>query len=279
MLVSIFFTITFLFSYTSSEAIYTNVGPASNPAPVSNASIAILDALAAEMVSRWEVLDAECSPNAVFALLYIYMTRAGGDYVKASYFEDGDAMTHLIYVFAQRYLGAADAYYGGSLPSAPWQQAYNFSASNTSVALQDMLMGVNAHINYDLGIATFTSGYGINDSRKRDYDRVNDLMNNVTDPSLCDLGTRYDSSLLPGPSSSVSDTATIQLLVNWRDNAWTFAEQLYNGTITYQEMSDYAVLVAQGFKNPALLPTNDNRVAYCQANHNTNPMCSTGIFR
>jgi hypothetical protein len=43
---------------------------------------------------------------------------------------------------------------------------------------QDMTLGMNAHINYDLAIATFESGYAV-PQWAPDYYRVNDLMNQI----------------------------------------------------------------------------------------------------
>jgi len=207
------------------------------------------------------------------------MTKGGRDYVQAGYFEDGDAMTNLIYVFASRYINAFDTNAAGSLPSPPWQVAFNFSYSNRSAAIQNMMLGINAHINYDLGIAVYTSSYGLSASRKRDYDRVNDLLGNVTDPALCDIGTRYDASLKPGVQNNVADPLVLDAMVEWRANAWTSAEGLYNGTTTYAQMSNYAVAIAQTFNTPSPLATSTTRVPYCQANHDTAPDCPTAIFR
>src|SRR5690349_6259920 len=51
--------------------------------------------------------------------------------------------------FAQRYFTAADCYGRHACPR-PWQLAFKSAHSKRTFAFQDVLLGMNAHINYDL---------------------------------------------------------------------------------------------------------------------------------
>jgi len=264
---------------TDAYFLYQYVGASSDPLPVSNESIASLVALTQDMQDRWLRLDGECSTSAVFADLYLWMTRGGLQTVQEGYYDDGNAMANLIVVFASRYIAAIDTYYNGSTPSPPWQQAFNFGATNRSSAYDDVMLGINAHINYDLGIAVYTSGYGDEWwDRKTDYDRINDLLANITDPSLCDMGTRYDATLKPTVINIVENEAVLQIFVEWRNNAWNNGLSLFNKTDDERSdietnMSNQAVLIAQAYETPSLFSTAPSRIAYCAANHNTTANC------
>jgi hypothetical protein len=72
------------------------VGPSTNPAPVTNASIQKVSDLASEMYSRWEVLDQACDPRAVFAVAYLFMTANARRLITDLYFDDGNNMADFI---------------------------------------------------------------------------------------------------------------------------------------------------------------------------------------
>ena len=54
------------------------------------------------------------------------------------------------------------------------------------------MLGMSAHINYDLAIATDLSGYSANPSKyKTDYDRINDVLQDALPPVATALSTYY----------------------------------------------------------------------------------------
>jgi hypothetical protein len=88
-----------------------------------------------------------------FACLYRRMTIAIKHAIGNNQFEDGRRMEKLDVVFANRYLEAYSQFTGGRRPTASWQTAFDAAASDKSTVLQHLLLGINAHINLDLGIA------------------------------------------------------------------------------------------------------------------------------
>jgi hypothetical protein len=56
-------------------------------------------------------------------------------------------------VFAQRYFDAFDCYESTGTCPWPWRIAFRSALDKRTFVLQDMLLGMNAHINYDLPIA------------------------------------------------------------------------------------------------------------------------------
>jgi hypothetical protein len=184
-----------------------------------------------------------------------------------SYFDDGNAMANLTVHFASRYIAAFDAYAAGNFSkvSGPWMSAFNWAASGHSNATENLLLGMNAHINYDLAIATYQMGYNTLE-RKPDYDRINDLLGYVMNNVSVDLGERYDPTLLPSPI----DALVLPLIISWRESAWTtsvlYAVSLLTDLLI--AVNEAAVTTATILFQPLRFEnTTSARIAYCQANH------------
>jgi Family of unknown function (DUF5995) len=88
-----------------------------------------------------------------FAVLYRTVTVAVKEGIAAGRFEDGPRMERLDIVFANRYLHAFDQHRRGQSPTRSWRAAFKAGSSRRVVILQHLLLGMNAHINLDLGIA------------------------------------------------------------------------------------------------------------------------------
>lgn len=91
-----------------------------------------------------------------FALLYREVTAAVKKGIKENYFADGKRMEKLDVVFANRYIAAYEDFQAGRPPSPSWQIAFEAAEENELLILQHLLLGMNAHINLDLGIAAAT---------------------------------------------------------------------------------------------------------------------------
>ena len=80
-------------------------------------------------------------------------------------------------IFANRYLAAWAGREAGAAGGAAWGVAFGTEHAFWPVVLQHLLLGMNAHINLDLGIAAAetTPGVGI-DGLKPDFDRINQLL-------------------------------------------------------------------------------------------------------
>ncbi len=122
------------------------------------------------------------SPLGYFAAVYLKMTIAVRDGIEAGLFENGSRMEQLDVRFAQRYFDAFDAWQAGQQPTQSWQAAFEASQHDQFATMQHILLGINAHINLDLGIAAAQtrSGDAVFGLRK-DFDRINDIIAGLTD--------------------------------------------------------------------------------------------------
>jgi hypothetical protein len=112
-----------------------------------------------------------------FAALYRGVTREVRDRVAAKGFEDGERMQRLDVIFARRYLDALAAYRAGEPMTRAWRAAFDAAPIGSLLVLQHLMLGMNAHINLDLGIAAAQASPGAELSAlRRDFDAINAIL-------------------------------------------------------------------------------------------------------
>ena len=132
------------------------------------------------MQDRLDGLTPEQAHLAEFLGTYLRTTRAVGKAVDAGEFEDPDWVE--IYPVEPRVAAVAlDAHLSGAKPSRPWRLA--FDASHDLPALRLVLLGINAHVNYDLPqalLAVISDADFANEplmaSRQRDHERIDGVL-------------------------------------------------------------------------------------------------------
>ena len=92
-------------------------------------------------------------PLGIFAIVYLGVTRAVKEGIRQNAFQDGERMERLDVTFANRYLYAHGAYRHSQACTQAWQTTFNAAMRFDLLVLQHLFMGMNAHINLDLGIA------------------------------------------------------------------------------------------------------------------------------
>lgn len=134
-----------------------------------------------EVISQLEDIvaraRAEGDPLGFFAQLYLGVTRGVRDGVLSGRFEDGPLMERLDVIFANRYLAAHRLFYEGKPATQSWQTAFLAAGQNKLLIIQHLLMGMNAHINLDLGIAAAeAAGADGLPSLEKDFFEINNLL-------------------------------------------------------------------------------------------------------
>ena len=114
-----------------------------------------------------------------FAALYRKVTLKVKEGIGGGIFEDGERMERLDVIFANRYLNAIEQYQSNEMPTRSWQLTFETSKHWWPIVLQHLLLGMNAHINLDLGIAAAKTSPGdaIIDL-KEDFKKINEIWRN-----------------------------------------------------------------------------------------------------
>jgi len=112
-----------------------------------------------------------------FAALYRTVTAAVKAGIAAGSFQDGPRMERLDVTFANRYLDALHCYRSGQPCSRSWTVAFDAAKHPRNVIVQHLLLGMNAHINLDLGIAAAEVCPGDSlASLEHDFDEINTVL-------------------------------------------------------------------------------------------------------
>lgn len=122
---------------------------------------------------------AENNADGYFAYVYRRTTAAIKDGINAGRFADNPRMEAFDVSFANLYLEAYEQYHCGDPCAASWKLAFD-AAKSQKALLQHVLLGMNAHINLDLGVAAgnLMAGKDLNDL-EADFRLVNDLLQEI----------------------------------------------------------------------------------------------------
>jgi len=116
-----------------------------------------------------------------FAAMYLAVTREIKVAVDAGRFQDGPRMEKLDQVFAGRYIDAFYTNQAGGAPTESWAVSFEAARRWRPIIIQQLLIGMNAHINLDLGIAAAEVAPGDQiDSLRSDFDTINDVLSSMT---------------------------------------------------------------------------------------------------
>jgi Family of unknown function (DUF5995) len=125
-----------------------------------------------------------------FAAIYRQVTLRVQQGIEADEFEDGPRMDLLDAIFAKRYMDAVAAWKSKGQPTRSWRTSFDAAeARDRRLILQHLLLGMNAHINLDLGVAAAEVAPGDSiDGLKRDFDHINVILNEMLDGAQKAIG-------------------------------------------------------------------------------------------
>jgi len=163
-----------------------------------------------------------------FATLYHKVTCKIRECISNKDFENGERMEKLDVAFANRYLAAFNFWISGKQNTLSWKVAFDSVADNSCIVLQHLLLGMNAHINLDLGIATVLvmKGFPLDDI-KNDFNSINAILSAMTDNIEGCLTKINPLMKLLNLEIFNFDEMLVQFSITTaRDGAWQFANDL-----------------------------------------------------
>lgn len=136
--------------------------------------------------------------RAVFLTVYARVTREVASEIQAGDFEDPAWVADYLVTFANLYREALMAVETGDVDSLPgaWRLYFRTARTPDSLVLQQAVLGINAHVNYDLALALRAVGVDGNRARKyRDHRRINDILARIATDTPEQLGRTYAPGL------------------------------------------------------------------------------------
>jgi hypothetical protein len=181
-----------------------------------------------ELIRRWEE---DHDKRSIFLTCYLMMTSNMLTAIDQAEFIDPGWVNQLLHHFADYYFVALEAYEREASTAPPvWQLAHNTTRDPNALPIQNLLLGVNAHINYDL-VLTLTdllrSEWGSLSDQSRtnryaDHCRVNDVIartidavqDQVIEPAM-PIADIFDKLLGP-----IDEIIISRLITHWRESVW-----------------------------------------------------------
>jgi Family of unknown function (DUF5995) len=168
---------------------------------------AIVAAVVAQMQQRLDDLPPRAAHRSAFLGTYLRTTQAVGAAVDEGSFEDPEWVERWDVVFAELYLDAHDADIARDAAHVPRPWRLAFDAPAGLPALRHVLLGINAHVNYDLPQAMLAviSPDDFDDPiligrRQRDHERIDKVLAGrvgAEEDQLSAEQTRLDKVLAP----------------------------------------------------------------------------------
>ena len=98
--------------------------------------------------------------------------------IAGTVFDDNPRMEQLDVVFANRFIDAWEQHVAGRSPTESWEVAFRLLEDPGPLVIQHLMVGMNAHINLDLGIAAATVAPtpAQLEALHADFNRINDVL-------------------------------------------------------------------------------------------------------
>ena len=192
-----------------------------------------LDEVVAGLAGWEEDFRSKNDRRCVFLTLYGTVSAEMRDRVARGAFEDPDWVHRYAVAFANFYRQALEDFEAGSLSKIPmsWRLSFETARHGRGLVLQDVLLGVNAHVNNDLPYALNEVSIGPDrQARYRDHSAVNAVLAAVTERATLRLASLYAPGLtgMDECAGEVDEIAGAFSLDVARESAWESAVALAN---------------------------------------------------
>ncbi len=167
---------------------------------------------------------------AFFPVLYKKVTERIQLGIQNKEFEDNLRMERLDVIFANRYIEAYRQLKAGDTPTQSWEVAFQAATNKKFIIMQHLLLGINAHINLDLGIAVAqTVGENGNLSGiESDFNKINAILAAMVAGVEASIGRVSPIFYLLEKVGKGKEDKIVTFSINLaRDGAWIFANQYH----------------------------------------------------
>ena len=213
---------------------------------------AAIDDVVDQLQRRIDALAPDQIHRRIFLTTYKRTTYAVGEAVNDAYFEDPDWVVRWDVAFAELFIVAHDDDQAGRRVPRPWRLA--FQADPDLPTIVHLLLGMNAHINYDLPQATLSviTDQDFEDPvliqrRRRDHERIDTILARRVSAEDHEIGGRRSVlDLLLTPANRLSSR---RFLREARQKVWLNVAELQQARLEgaddyYARLDELEVLSA-----------------------------------
>lgn len=204
-----------------------------------------------EVITRLdEIIEKECAVNscmAYFPILYRKVTVRIKEGILNNEFENNPRMEKLDVLFANRYIEAYESSAFNKPFTKSWKNAFEAAKIGKLLIMQHLLLGINAHINLDLGIAVAeTVG---DDGELMDFENDFNKINAILGSMIANVEGKIISvsplfGLLDKFGKGREDKLVSFSINIARDGAWLFANQYHISPNKINELNGRDTIIA-----------------------------------
>ncbi|HYG60137.1 MAG TPA: DUF5995 family protein [Symbiobacteriaceae bacterium] len=198
--------------------------------------VASLDDLLAVMKWTLSRFDQAGDNRSAFLRVYCTMTGAVKDQMRTGFFLDPAWVERVAIRFAWWYFDALERFDRNDEAPPAWAYAFAVARDKQAFLLQDILMGMNAHINNDLPLVVAAilreegdeATPGRQQRRRFDHDQINRVLHQVIPTVEREVARHYGRLLLPlgRVMGTLDQSLSLYGLREWRDHVWQNARFL-----------------------------------------------------
>jgi hypothetical protein len=173
-------------------------------------------------------LRADGDRRSVFLTVYTRMTRDVRGQLGTGAFENPAWMRDYTVTFAEYYRRAFLAFEQGRVEAVPdpWLLAFGTSLRGDALVIQDAILGINAHINYDLALTVRDVGIEADRASKyRDHRLINEVLAGLVDAQQEALAEVYAAGIadVDAALGRFDESFAGASLAEAREQAWRVA--------------------------------------------------------
>jgi len=190
-------------------------------------------------------------------------------------FEDGAWSMWVTFQSANLWMGMYEAHAKGREVPRAWEIAFDAAATRDVTAGQNLLLGMNGHMQLDVPYALAEQGLRWPDGRTRrhDWERFHKVFRDAYDSIVEQIGRRFDPFMQTATPSwhPFDNVAALQMIRTWREITWRNAERLLNAKTEAEreqvsrDIETNAALWAEGIAKFEIPGYRQQRDAYCKA--------------
>lgn len=195
----------------------------------------------------------------IFAYVYRRTTAQIKTEIENQIFEDNVRLEKFDISFANLYFDAYEQYKSGQPLSASWKIAFKAEYENFTI-IQHILLGMNAHINLDLGVAAASEMQGQPiQALENDFTKVNDVLAGLVGEMQSKLGKLSPLMFFLGWIGGRTDDQIIDFSMRKaREQSWETANKLWNSDEVHRkekinEVDIIVTILSEIIKHPVTI--------------------------
>jgi hypothetical protein len=218
-----------------------------------------------------------CDHRALFPRNYELLTIELRKWIlRRGFYDDNRYLILQVVLFARFFHAAMDQWERdpAKVPGA-WRVALEAWRQGDTFGVQDLLLGINAHVQRDMPYVVAILGLRMRDgrSRKPDHDRGNLVLDAGYEPIVEMVAERYDpsTSVFASPLHEGDDYFGLETVKLWREGVWRNAERLRGARSdaeraqVAQQIEQQAELTARSMAAERAPGYGKQRDAYCNS--------------